>query len=122
MGIERSEPPASPAPSTGKLDRRLMTLAAEDNVCVACTHLPAGTSVLVEGMTVTLRQPIELGHKLARCAIAPGQPIVKYGARIGSATAPIAPGDHVHTHNMKSDYIPTYTAEDGRRYVEGRGA
>jgi altronate dehydratase small subunit len=122
LGIECSESPESQVPPTGKLDRRLMALAAEDNVCVACTRLPAGTSVLVEGMVVTLRQPIELGHKLARRPITPGQSIIKYGARIGSATAPIAPGDHVHTHNMKSDYIPTYTAEDGRRYVEERGA
>jgi hypothetical protein len=99
-----------------------MILAPEDNVCVACTHLPAGTGVLVDGMTVTLRHPIGLGHKLARRVIAPGEPIVKYGARIGSATFLIAPGDNVHTHNMKSDYIPTYTTEDEQRYVGGRGA
>jgi len=119
--MERSENPGSQAPSTGEMDQRLMILAPEDNVCVARTHLPAGTSVRVDGLAVTLRQSIGLGHKLARRAIAPGEAIIKYGARIGSATALIAPGDNVHTHNMKSDYIPTYTAEDEQRYVGGRG-
>ena len=33
---------------------------------------------------------------------------MKYGAPIGSATAAIAAGEHVHVHNMKSDYTPTY--------------
>ena len=42
-------------------------------------------------------------------AIAAGERIVKYNCPIGSATAPIAPGDYVHTHNVASDYLPTYT-------------
>ena len=99
-----------------------MILSPEDNVCVACTFLPAGASVLVDGQTINLRLSIGLGHKVARRAIAPGEPILKHGAQIGSAIVPIAAGDHVHTHNMKSDYIPTYTLEDDQRYVGGRGA
>ena len=35
---------------------------------------------------------------------------------IGSATRDIEPGEHVHLHNMKSDYLPTYTLEDGRLF------
>jgi hypothetical protein len=33
--------------------------------------------------------------------------VIKYGAPIGSATRDIAPGEYVHTHNLKSDYLPT---------------
>jgi hypothetical protein len=33
--------------------------------------------------------------------------VVKYGAPIGSATRDIGPGEYVHTHNVKSDYLPT---------------
>ena len=40
--------------------------------------------------------------------IAAGEKVFKYGAPIGSATQPIAPGDYVHTRNLKSDYLPTY--------------
>ncbi|MGZ3217252.1 UxaA family hydrolase [Paracoccus sp. T5] len=39
------------------------------------------------------------GHKVARVAIAQGAAVIKYGQTIGYATAPIAAGDHVHSHN-----------------------
>lgn len=39
------------------------------------------------------------GHKIARTGIAQGQAVVKYGQTIGYATADIAAGDHVHSHN-----------------------
>ena len=102
-------------------DRRLMTLAPEDNVCVSCTHLPADTTIVVDGAPLIVSQAVNLGHKIARRAIAPGETIVKCGVPIGSATAPIAAGEHVHLHNMKSDYIPTYTLDDEPGYVGGRG-
>ena len=54
------------------------------------------------------------GHKYARVAIKAGEQIIKYGNPIGHATADIAMGEHVHTHNVKtnlSDHITyTYTA------------
>jgi hypothetical protein len=64
---------------------------------------------------------LPIGHKLARRTIAPGEKIMKYGAPIGSATARIAVGDHVHVHNVKSDYTPTYHLEDIRSQ-QGGGA
>lgn len=39
------------------------------------------------------------GHKIARGPIAKGAAVVKYGQIIGYATAAIADGDHVHSHN-----------------------
>ncbi|WP_378943191.1 UxaA family hydrolase [Paracoccus sp. R86501] len=39
------------------------------------------------------------GHKIARADIAQGQAVMKYGQTIGYATADIATGDHVHSHN-----------------------
>lgn len=56
-------------------------------------------------------QPLGLGHKIARTAIAQGESVIKYGAPIGRATQPIAAGDHVHLHNLKSGYTPTYALE-----------
>ncbi len=43
------------------------------------------------------------GHKYARRDIAVGENIIKYGAPIGHATAPIKKGEHVHTHNVKTN-------------------
>ena len=42
--------------------------------------------------------------------------LLKYGVSIGSALRDIAAGEHVHLHNMQSDYLPTYTLEEGNQY------
>ena len=43
------------------------------------------------------------GHKYARYDIKPGENIIKYGQPIGHATEEIKKGDHVHSHNMKTN-------------------
>jgi hypothetical protein len=87
----------------------VMKLAAQDNVAVALRPLAAGESVACDGVACTIERAVAIGHKIAARAIAPGETIVKYNCPIGVATAPIAPGDYVHTHNVKSGYLPTYT-------------
>ena len=46
---------------------------------------------------------IESGHKYALAGIAEGENVIKYGFPIGHATQPIAKGEHVHTHNLKTN-------------------
>ncbi|HET6468497.1 MAG TPA: UxaA family hydrolase [Geminicoccaceae bacterium] len=92
-------------------DRRVLILAPEDNVCVACRDLEAGTELLIDGAMVRLEQPVPTGHKLARRDIQQSEKILKYGAVIGSARQPIRAGQYVHTHNLASDYIPTWDRE-----------
>ncbi len=43
------------------------------------------------------------GHKFALCDIKKGENIIKYGSPIGHATEDIKKGDHVHTHNVKTN-------------------
>jgi hypothetical protein len=92
-------------------DPRLLLLSPGDSVYVLRDQIAAGETVWVAGVAVAFAQSLGLGHKIARLAIAPGDPVIKYGAPIGRATQPIAPGDHVHLHNLKSDYTPTYALE-----------
>ena len=99
------------------IDARLVLLSPADNCLVACTHLAAGTEVRLEGGTVTLPADIGLGHKLARYAIAAGQKVLKYDAVIGSLRTPVEAGAHIHTHNLDSDYTPTYTLDEGKTFV-----
>jgi len=42
---------------------------------------------------------IPIGHKVAIHDIMKGQPIIKYGVKIGVALADISRGKHVHIHN-----------------------
>ena len=71
----------------------------KDNVAVALCDLPKGANCL----GVTLLQDVTKGHKFALVDITKGQNVIKYGAPIGSATADIATGAHVHTHNMATN-------------------
>ena len=46
---------------------------------------------------------LENGHKYALCDIKKGENIIKYGSPIGHATMDIKKGEHVHTHNVKTN-------------------
>lgn len=79
-----------------------------DNMAVALEDIPTGETVTAGGSTVTARQAIPRGHKLALAAVPAGARIIKYGCTIGLAKADIAPGDWVHVHNVR-----TGLSEDG---------
>ena len=100
---------------SGATDRRLLLLDEADNVLVAIARLRVGETILLEGDGVVMPADLPIGHKLARRAITAGEKIVKYGAPIGSATASIKAGAHVHVHNVRSDYTPTYHLEEPAR-------
>ncbi len=88
---------------------RLLQLALQDNVAVAMRALRAGETITLEGVAYQVDRDIAVGHKLAARAIAQGETILKYNCPIGVATQPIAAGAYVHTHNVASSYLPTYT-------------
>ena len=67
-----------------------------DVVAVALEPLSKGTQVTLEAMddvpevSVTLQEDITAGHKFAIKEIKKGEPVIKYGYPIGSATEDIA--------------------------------
>lgn len=73
-----------------------------DNVIVAVKEIAAGEAVSAGEVQVVANETIPAGHKMALCKIAAGGDVIKYGFRIGNAKADIAPGDWVHTHNVKT--------------------
>ncbi|HEX8446084.1 MAG TPA: UxaA family hydrolase [Sphingomonas sp.] len=89
----------------------LILLHPLDNVLVCGASVAAGQMLTIDGATVIAPHAIMVGHKVARHALAAGDKILKYGAPIGSMTAPAHSGDHVHLHNMKSDYIASHTRQ-----------
>jgi altronate hydrolase len=88
---------------------KLMKLAAQDNVAVALQPLRAGDCLDLDAVTLRIDRDIAVGHKVAACDIAAGATIVKYNCPIGVATQAIPAGHYVHTHNVRSGYLPTYT-------------
>ena len=89
-------------------DPRLLLLSEKDNVLVVCRRIEAGETIVIGGAPHLVEKSVALGHKLARRSIAVGEKVVKYGAPIGSATLAIEQGEHVHIHNLKSDYTKTH--------------
>ncbi|HHY92704.1 MAG TPA: UxaA family hydrolase [Firmicutes bacterium] len=85
---------------------RAIVITARDNVATALADIPAGARVKLrvgsEEREVQVRVAIPFGHKFALQPIPAGGAVIKYGEVMGKATAPIAPGEHVHVHNVES--------------------
>lgn len=87
----------------------VILLHPDDNVLVCCRMVRAGEVLSIDGLDVVITQNVELGHKVARSDLRPGDKVIKYGAPIGSMTQSASAGGWIHMHNMKSDYIGAHT-------------
>ena len=82
-----------------RLDRRDPVAIAKEDILpgmVISADLPG---LPFDRLTIT--QKIPAGHKFALCTLAAGEEILRYGCRIGIASAAITAGDWVHTHNLE---------------------
>ncbi|WP_226664614.1 UxaA family hydrolase [Microbulbifer aggregans] len=96
----------------------LIHIHSDDNVAVSKAPLPAGTLVNWGGSMLALVTDVPAMHKVCVRTIRQGEAIIKYGQVIGFAREDIAPGAHVHVHNLDAgnhrpehefckDYAPT---------------
>ena len=90
----------------------VIRIHAADDVVIARQQLVGGTRLDSEGVTVAGLIPP--GHKVAVKPIRAGQPVRRYNQIIGTARVDIAPGQHVHTHNLEF-------ASFARDYAVGTG-
>ncbi len=82
-------------------------LHPDDDVVIARQQLVAGTTLIDENVPISGLIPP--GHKVATRAIAQGEPVRRYNQIIGFAKRPIAPGEHVHLHNLEmGDFARDY--------------
>lgn len=93
--------------------KKTIVISPLDSVAVALTPLKKGE----EHEGVTLAEDIEKGHKFALKAIAKGEKVIKYGEVIGKATADIAVGHHVHSHNMATNLEGTLEYSYNRKDI-----
>ena len=75
----------------------------EDNVAVALHPLEVGHVLALDKHNVVATQAIPQGHKVATEFIAKGAMVLKYGMPIGHALTDIQMGEHVHTHNTRTN-------------------
>jgi len=82
--------------------KQLVVVTPRDNVATALVDFAAGTAVPIATREVIVVERIPAGHKLALIDIAAGDPVVKYGVPVGTATRAIRACQHVHVHNLSS--------------------
>ncbi|MBS6644578.1 MAG: altronate dehydratase [Clostridiaceae bacterium] len=80
----------------------LVRIHPKDNVAVALADLYPNQRYTIAGQEVCVSSPIPKAHKVALARIEKGKTVVKYGAPIGIAQKTIEPGDHVHSHNLRT--------------------
>src|SRR4051794_501777 len=118
-----SRAPAEPV----ALDEVAVVLNPVDAVAIAKQPLLPKTILRTPDGDVRVAQLIPPGHKVSLRAVSAGGDVRRYGQIIGFATKEIAPGDHVHSHNLsvgeglELDYAPcseyrpvTFAAENDR--------
>jgi altronate dehydratase small subunit len=90
----------------GKRMDTIVVMKSSDNVATCLKDLPADqvAEVKLDGQrqSVTLKNDIPFGHKIALVDIPQGGEVLKYAEVIGVASQPIAAGEHVHVHNVES--------------------
>ncbi len=75
-------------------------LHPDDDVAIATAELPPRMVISGPWGVVRVGRLIHTGHKVALRAVPSGSPVHRYGQIIGFATEDIAPGAHVHSHNL----------------------
>jgi altronate dehydratase len=93
-------------------------------VATALEALENGRAIQVGADRLLVAEAIPRGHKIALRAIRSGDAVVKYGSPIGRASADIAAGTHVHTHNVASTRGrgDLHIDDDGLRIADATGS
>jgi len=82
---------------------RVIRIHEKDNVAVALQELQPGEMLTCKTTKVTVSQKIPFGHKIALADLKEGENVIKYGHPIGHTTTDIHMGEHIHTHNLKTN-------------------
>jgi altronate hydrolase len=85
------------------VSKSVLQIHPEDTIAVALSALARGTVVEAGQRTITLRDDIPFGHKVALVDHAKGRDVVKYGYSIGHATTDIQAGCWVQSHNLATN-------------------
>ncbi|AGK55938.1 UxaA family hydrolase [Bacillus sp. 1NLA3E] len=110
--------------------KKFLQIHEKDNIIIALIDLKKDETLSVNDTSILLKEDINRGHKIASTEIKESENIMKYGYPIGHALTTIAAGEHVHTHNTKTNlsgiqdyqYTPVQTPnpyKDEKRTFKG---
>jgi hypothetical protein len=97
---------------------KLLRIHRDDNVLIVIRPIRPGDRDLLDGREVLFSHDIAMGHKVAAREIKTGEKVYKCGVPIGSAKEDVPAGGHIHLHNLKSDYLSTYTLDKDHVFVK----
>jgi len=89
--------------------KETIMLNSKDNVATALKQINENEQVTVVSSSkevisrLQAKQEIPFGHKISLTEIKKGEPVIKFGERIGTASQNISVGEYVHVHNVESD-------------------
>lgn len=85
-----------------KLEKLALVINKKDNVGTAKSQLDIGDKLIYHKGIIAVKEKIPFGYKFALKDIQMGEPVVKFGKKIGIATKHIREGEMVHVHNISS--------------------
>ncbi|NYE06421.1 altronate hydrolase [Bacillus niacini] len=84
-----------------------LQITDNDNIILALRNFKKNETIHLNGKDIQIKEDISRGHKIAVKDIYENEDIIKYGYPIGHALGVITPGEHVHTHNTKTNLSGT---------------
>ncbi|MBQ2922090.1 MAG: altronate dehydratase [Tyzzerella sp.] len=99
---------------------KVIKIHPSDKVAVAINTLKAQETFEIDGNEYVAKAEVPAGHKIAIEPMKAGENIIKYGFPIGHAKVDIAVGEHVHSHNVKSNLgdLLEYTYQPAIQEIE----
>ncbi len=100
---------------------KVLVINEKDNVAVAIEDVVKGERLVFQGDEITALEDIDKGHKVAVRDIALNEDVIKYGYPIGHSVKPIAAGEYVHTHNIRTNLEGKFKYSYNPRFADPAG-
>ncbi|MEX1238213.1 MAG: UxaA family hydrolase [Cyclobacteriaceae bacterium] len=94
------------------MDALFLKLHPADNVLISVDNIPAGHDITLDGRQYAVVSAVPRYFKIAAREIRKGEKIIKCGMAIGVAMDDVEVATLVHTHNIRSDYMDSFTRKN----------
>lgn len=85
------------------METKYLKINPADNVVVAISELKAGETIVVDSVSIVLKEDVPAGHKVTLRDLTEGENIIKYGYPIGHAIAAVEQGCWINENQIKTN-------------------